>query len=60
MKEQKPEIKELSFEYREVEVVETFIDDSGKIRERTNLVSFPTGVVSRQDDGEEGGATLGD
>lgn len=53
MNERKPEIKELSFEYQEIEIVETFIDESGRTCERKRLASLQTGEVSKQDEAKE-------
>jgi len=45
------EIKKLNFEKKEVQIKETYIDETGKTRERIKKIMMPTGnVVSNDDD----------
>lgn len=44
------EIKKLNFEKKEVQIKETYIDESGKTRERIKKVMLPTGNVIPSDD----------
>lgn len=39
------EIKKLNFEKKEVQIKETYIDETGKTRERIKTVMIPTGNV---------------
>jgi hypothetical protein len=40
------EIKKLNFEKKEVQIKETYIDETGKTRERIKTVMMPTGISS--------------
>ena len=44
------EIKKLSFEKKEVQIKETYIDETGKTRERIKKVMMPTGNVVPSDE----------
>lgn len=44
------EIKKLNFEKKEVQFKETYIDETGKTRERIKKVMLPTGNVVLNDD----------
>ena len=39
------EIKKLCFEKKEVQIKETYIDETGKTREQVKMVMLPTGKV---------------
>lgn len=39
------EIKKLNFEKKEIQIKETYIDETGKIRERMKTVMMPTGNI---------------
>lgn len=39
------EIKKLNFEKKEVQIKETYIDETGKTRERVKTVMMPTGNI---------------
>lgn len=39
------EIKKLSFEKKEVQIKETYVDETGKIRERIKKIMMPTGNI---------------
>ena len=39
------EIKKLNFEKKEVQIKETYVDETGKTRERIKKVMMPTGKV---------------
>lgn len=39
------EIKKLNFEKKEVQIKETYIDETGKTRERIKTVMMPTGNI---------------
>ena len=43
------EIKKLDFEKKEIQIKETFIDETGKTRERIKKVMMPTGNVVPND-----------
>ena len=43
------EIKKLNFEKKEVQIKETYIDETGKIRERIKTVMMPTGNIISDD-----------
>lgn len=44
------EIKKLDFEKLEVQIKETYLDETGKTRERIKKVMMPTGNVVSNDD----------
>ncbi len=44
------EIKKLNFEKKEVQIKETYIDETGKTRERIKKVMMPTGNVVPNDE----------
>lgn len=44
------EIKKLNFEKKEVQIKETYIDETGKTRERIKKVMMPTGNIVPNDD----------
>ena len=39
------EIKKLNFEKKEVQIKETYIDETGKTREKVKTVMMPTGNI---------------
>jgi len=39
------EIKKLNFEKKEVQIKETYIDETGKTREKIKTVMMPTGKI---------------
>lgn len=39
------EIKKLNFEKKEVQIKETYVDETGKTRERIKKVMMPTGNI---------------
>lgn len=43
------EIKKLNFEKKEVQIKETYIDETGKTRERIKTVMMPTGNIISDD-----------
>lgn len=44
------EIKKLNFEKKEVQIKETYVDETGKTRERIKKVMMPTGNVVSNDE----------
>lgn len=44
------EIKKLNFEKKEAQIKETYIDETGKTRERIKKVMMPTGNIVSNDD----------